>query len=75
MEGIEPELHADRPPPAELAHAGHRAESHIGYDNAAKVAKKAHQERTTFREAALELGLLSAQQFDEAVRPEQMTRP
>jgi len=47
----------------------------IGYDNAAKVAKKAHQERTTLREAALELGLLSGEQFDEAVRPERMTHP
>ncbi len=47
----------------------------IGYDNAAKVAKKAHKERTTLREAALELGLLTAQQFDEAVRPEEMTHP
>ncbi len=47
----------------------------IGYDNAAKVAKKAHAEGTTLREAALELGLLTAQQFDDAVRPEEMTRP
>jgi fumarate hydratase class II len=47
----------------------------IGYDNAAKVAKKAHQERTTLKEAALELWLLTAEQFDEAVRPEEMTHP
>ena len=47
----------------------------IGYDNAAKVAKKAHAERKTLREAALELGLLSAEQFDAAVRPEDMTSP
>src|SRR5580704_9501538 len=47
----------------------------IGYDNAAKVAKKAHKERTTLREAAVELGLLTGQQFDEAVRPEDMTHP
>jgi fumarate hydratase class II len=47
----------------------------IGYDNAAKVAKKAHAEGTTLREAALELGLLTAQQFDDAVRPEEMTHP
>jgi fumarate hydratase class II len=47
----------------------------IGYDNAAKVAKKAHQERTTLREAALELGLLTGQEFDQAVRPEDMTHP
>jgi fumarate hydratase class II len=47
----------------------------IGYDNAAKVAKKAHQERTTLREAALELGLMTGEEFDQAVRPEDMTHP
>ena len=47
----------------------------IGYDNAAKVAKKAHADGTTLREAALELGLLSAEEFDAAVRPEEMTHP
>jgi fumarate hydratase class II len=47
----------------------------IGYDNAAKVAKKAHKEGTTLKEAALELGLLTAEQFDGAVRPESMTHP
>ncbi|HSZ35490.1 MAG TPA: class II fumarate hydratase [Acidimicrobiales bacterium] len=47
----------------------------IGYDNAAKVAKKAHEERTTLREAAMELGLLTGEEFDKAVRPEDMTHP
>jgi fumarate hydratase class II len=47
----------------------------IGYDNAAKVAKKAHQEGTTLREAALSLELLTPEQFDAAVRPEDMTHP
>jgi fumarate hydratase, class II len=47
----------------------------IGYDNAAKVAKKAHKEGTTLREAALALDLLTAEQFDAAVRPEDMTHP
>jgi fumarate hydratase class II len=47
----------------------------IGYDNAATVAKKAHKEGTTLREAALELGLLTGEQFDGAVRPESMTHP
>ena len=47
----------------------------IGYDNAAKVAKKAHQEHTTLREAAIELGLLTGAEFDAAVRPEDMTHP
>jgi fumarate hydratase class II len=47
----------------------------IGYDKSAQVAKKAHKEGTTLREAALELGFLSAEQFDAAVRPEEMTHP
>ncbi len=47
----------------------------IGYDNAAKVAKKAHKERKTLREAALELALLTGEEFDAAVRPEEMTHP
>ena len=47
----------------------------IGYDNAAKVAKKAHKERTTLRDAALELGLMTGEEFDAAVRPEDMTHP
>jgi fumarate hydratase, class II len=47
----------------------------IGYDNAAKVAKKAHKERKTLREAALELELLTGEEFDAAVRPEKMTHP
>jgi fumarate hydratase class II len=47
----------------------------IGYDKAAEVAKKAHKEGTTLREAALDLGYLTGEQFDETVRPELMTRP
>ncbi len=47
----------------------------IGYDRAAEVAKKAHKERTTLRESALALGYLTAEQFDAAVRPEEMTHP
>lgn len=45
---------------------------HIGYDNAAKIAKLAHEKGTTLREAALELGLVTAEQFDDWVRPENM---
>ncbi len=48
---------------------------HIGYDNAAKVAKKAYAEGTTLKEAAVALGLLSAEQFDDWVRPEDMLGP
>ncbi len=47
----------------------------IGYDNAAKVAKKAHQEGTTLREAVLALGLLTGEEFDRIVRPEDMVGP
>ncbi|WP_224244470.1 class II fumarate hydratase [Hyalangium gracile] len=45
---------------------------HIGYDNAAKIAKKAHKEGKTLKEVAVELGLLTAEQFDQWVRPEKM---
>ncbi len=48
---------------------------HIGYDNAAKVAKKAFAEGTTLKQAALALELLSEEQFDEWVRPEKMVGP
>src|SRR5262249_36808373 len=47
----------------------------IGYDNAAKVAKTAHHEGTSLREAALKLGLISAEEFDKFVKPEDMTHP
>ncbi|NTW25273.1 MAG: class II fumarate hydratase [Lentimicrobium sp.] len=46
--------------------------THIGYENAAKIAKKAHAEGTTLREAAVELGLLTSEQFDEWVVPSKM---
>ncbi len=49
--------------------------THIGYDNAAKVAKKAHKEGTSLKEAALSLGLLTAEQFDKWVRPQDMLGP
>lgn len=45
---------------------------HIGYDNAAKIAKKAHQDGTTLKQAGVDLGLLTEEQFDEFVRPEKM---
>lgn len=44
----------------------------IGYDNAASIAKKAHKEGTSLKEAAIALGLLTSEQFDEWVRPESM---
>ena len=48
---------------------------HVGYDNAAKIAKKAHAENTTLEEAAIALGLLTSEQFKEFVRPENMVGP
>jgi len=46
--------------------------THIGYENAAKIAKKAHKEGTTLKEAAIALNLLTDEQFNEWVRPENM---
>src|SRR5687767_13157339 len=48
---------------------------HIGYDRAAEIAKKAHKEGGTLREAALALGYVTAEDFDRWVRPEAMTKP
>jgi fumarate hydratase class II len=45
----------------------------IGYDNAAKIAKTAHKKGQTLRETAIELGLVTGEQFDEWVKPEKMT--
>jgi fumarate hydratase class II len=47
----------------------------IGYDNAAKIAKTAHKNGTTLREEAINLGLLSGEEFDAEVKPEQMVGP
>ena len=48
---------------------------HVGYDNAAKIAKNAHKKGTSLKESAIELGLLTAEQFDEWVKPKEMTHP
>ena len=48
---------------------------HIGYDNAAKIAKNAHKRGISLRESAIELGLLTGEQFDAWVKPEEMTHP
>ena len=48
---------------------------HIGYDNAAKIAKKAHKEGTSLKQSGIALGLLTAEQFDEWVKPETMLGP
>jgi fumarate hydratase, class II len=47
----------------------------IGYDNAAKVAKSAHQRGTTLKEEATRLGLVTADEFDSLVQPQKMTGP
>jgi fumarate hydratase class II len=47
--------------------------NHIGYDKAAKIAKNAHEKGTTLRESALEMGYVTAEEFEEWVRPESMT--
>ena len=48
---------------------------HVGYDNAAKIAKNAHKKGISLKESAVEMGLLTAEQFDEWVKPEDMTHP
>lgn len=48
---------------------------HIGYDNAAKIAKKAHKDNSSLKEAAIELGILTNEEFDNFVRPEDMISP
>ena len=48
---------------------------HIGYENAAKIAKKAYAENTGLKEAALKLGIITEQQFDEWVVPRDMIGP
>lgn len=48
---------------------------YIGYDNAAKIAKKAHKEDKTLKQAAIDLGLLTEKQFDEWVIPQNMIKP
>ncbi len=48
---------------------------HIGYDNAAKIAKKAHAEHTTLKEAGIALGLITAEQFDKWIDPSAMVKP
>ena len=48
---------------------------HIGYDNAAKIAKNAHEKGLTLRQSAIELDLVNEEQFEEWVRPGDMTGP
>lgn len=73
--GIEPDLDV-------IAHNVERSlmlvtalNPHIGYENAAKIAKLAHKEGVSLKEAALKTGLLDEEQFDKWIRPEEMTSP
>lgn len=47
----------------------------IGYDNATKVAKTAHKNKTTLKQEAINLGFVTAEEFDQVVRPEKMIGP
>lgn len=73
--GIEPDLEV-------IAHNVERSlmlvtalNPHIGYENAAKIAKHAHKKGISLKESALETGLLTEEQFDQWIRPEEMTSP
>lgn len=48
---------------------------HIGYENAAKIAKKAFNDNSTLKATAIELGLLTEEEFDKYVIPKEMTTP
>ncbi len=48
---------------------------HIGYDKAAKISKKAHKENMSLKEAGIQLGFVTAEQFDEWVNPKDMLGP
>ena len=73
--GIQPNLPRIRQHLAESLMLVTALSPHIGYDRAAKIAKKAHAEGTTLREAALALGWVTAEDFDRWVRPEKMLGP
>ena len=72
LEANEARIHALMEDSLMLATALNR---HIGYDNAAKIARKAWAENTKLKEAAVALGLVTAEQFDKWVRPEDMLGP
>lgn len=71
-EGIEPNLEVIKTHMENSLMLVTSLNTHIGYENAAKIAKKAHKENKTLRQAAVELGLVTSEQFDEWVRPENM---
>src|SRR5712691_6744065 len=71
-EGIEPRLQRIRENLENSLMLVTALNPHIGYDNAARIAKTAHKTGRTLKETAIELGLLTAEQFDQWVRPEKM---
>jgi fumarate hydratase class II len=73
--GIEPNLERIRENVNESLMLVTALNPHIGYENSAKIALKAHRDHSTLREAALKLGLLSAEDFDRWIDPAAMTRP
>ncbi|MEO3947791.1 class II fumarate hydratase [Gorillibacterium sp. CAU 1737] len=73
--GIEPDLAVIRRNLDESLMLVTALNPHIGYENAARIAKLAHREGLSLKEAALKTGLLTAEQFDAFVRPEEMIHP
>ena len=73
--GIEPNLERIRDNVNESLMLVTALNPHIGYENSAKIALKAHRDHSTLREAALKLGLVSAEDFDKWIDPAAMTRP
>jgi fumarate hydratase class II len=72
VKGIKPNLHKIQKSLNDSLMLVTALNKQIGYDNAAKVAKKAHSENLTLKEAAVSLGLVTSEQFDEWVQPENM---
>ena len=75
VEGIEPNLINIKKNLEESLMLVTALNPHVGYDNAAKIAKKAHAENTTLKQAAVALELLTEEEFDKFVRPENMIGP
>ena len=75
VEGIEPDLEQIQTHLENSLMLVTGLNPHIGYDKAAEVAKKAFKERLTLRQAVIELGHMSGEEFDAAIQPHEMTKP
>ncbi len=73
--GIEPNLERIRENVGDSLMLVTALNPHIGYESSAKIAQQAHKDRSSLREAALKLGLVSGEDFDKWIDPEAMTRP